>query len=59
MNIKQHEPLRVPDRWKDQERSFVLQIDRILDNIYAILGTLEEKVKALEEAAEENVEEEE
>lgn len=46
----QHEPLRVPDGWKDQDRSLILQLDRILDNIYALIGRLEEKVKELEES---------
>ena len=47
---RQHEPLRVPDGWKDQDRSLILQLDRILDEIYALLGRLEEKVKELEES---------
>ena len=47
---RQHEPLRVPEGWRDQERSLVMQIDRIVDEIYALLGRLEEKVKELEES---------
>lgn len=51
---RQHEPLRVPSHWKDQDRSFVLQLDRILDDIYAIIGRLEEKIRELSEDEEES-----
>jgi gamma-glutamyl:cysteine ligase YbdK (ATP-grasp superfamily) len=32
--IEQHEPLRVPAGWKDQDRGLVVQLERILDDIY-------------------------
>lgn len=32
--IKQHEPLRVPDGWGQQERRFVLQLEDLFDDIY-------------------------
>ena len=38
LNILQHEPLRVPAGWKDQDRALVIQIDRILDDVYKRLG---------------------
>ena len=38
--IKQHEPLRVPQGWKDQDRALVIQIEHILDDIYKRFGQL-------------------
>jgi hypothetical protein len=32
---RQHEPLRIPENWVRQDRSFVIQLERILDDIYA------------------------
>ena len=29
-----HEPLRVPAGWKDQDRALIIQLERILDDIY-------------------------
>lgn len=53
---RQREPLRVPEGWSGQNRSFVVQLERVLDDIYAQLGRirdesakLEERVAALEE----------
>lgn len=46
--VRQHEPLRVPEHWKGQDRSFVIQINRLLDEIYAQLGTLEKKIADLQ-----------
>ena len=47
--IRQHEPLRVPERWAGQERSLVIQLEMLLDEIYAKLANLENRIKALEE----------
>lgn len=47
--IRQHEPLRVPDGWKEQDRTFVIQLERLIDEIYVLLSKLDERVKALEE----------
>jgi hypothetical protein len=47
--VKQHEPLRVPVRWTEQERSLVIQLNRILDEVYAMIGTLEQKIKELQQ----------
>jgi len=33
-NIPQHEPLRVPQGWEGQNRAFVIQLERILNDIY-------------------------
>lgn len=46
---RQHEPLRVPQRWTDQERTFVIQLERLLDEIYAALGRIEKKIAEMEE----------
>lgn len=51
--IRQHEPLRVPDGWNGQSRMLVIQIERILNDIYIQLGNMDKRIKALEEAAEE------
>jgi len=32
--VRQHEPLRIPERWTGQDRSFVVQLERLLDDIY-------------------------
>ena len=34
MKIEQHEALRTPAGWRDQERAFVLQLDRVFTDIY-------------------------
>lgn len=47
---KQHEALRVPERWREQERSFVMQLDRILDEIYAMFGNVDKRLKELEKS---------
>ena len=54
--IRQHQPLRVPERWTGQERMFVIQIERLLDEIYMMLGDLDKRVKALETSGEEEEE---
>ena len=46
---KQHEPLRIPERWQGQDRMLVVQIDRILDEIYNMLGNLEKRIAELEQ----------
>jgi len=32
--IPQHEPLRVPTGWNSESRAFVIQLERIHDDIY-------------------------
>lgn len=34
-----HEPLRVPQGWREQERAFVIQLERILTDIYQRFGS--------------------
>ena len=55
---KQHEALRVPERWREQERSFVMQLDRILDEIYAMLGNVDKRLKEIEKSQSDQEEEE-
>lgn len=45
---RQHEPLRVPDRWHGQDRTLVVQLERMLDEIYRELGKIRELSEALE-----------
>lgn len=46
--VRQHEPLRVPDKWRTSDRMFVIQLNRLLDEIYAQLGMLEKKISDLQ-----------
>ena len=41
--IPQHEPLRVPQRWGPEERAFVMQLERIIIDIYKHFLPLESK----------------
>ena len=47
--VRQREPLRIPVRWTDQERAFVIQLERILDELYGILSKLDERIRTLED----------
>ena len=48
--VKQREPLRVPQHWNAEDRSFVIQLNSQLDEIYNKIGKLEQRVKTLEES---------
>lgn len=50
--VRQHEPLRVPERWSGQDRALVIQLERILDDIYAKLGNIDKEIKKLKEEEE-------
>lgn len=50
MRVK-HEPLRVPENWKGQDRALVIQLDRLMDDIYNRLGKLMETQTELRTAA--------
>lgn len=39
--IRQHEVLRVPQGWTEQDKAFVIQLSRIFDDIYKQYGRLE------------------
>ena len=45
--IPQHEPLRTPERWGAQERSLVIQLERVIDDIYRNLALLKRDVDSL------------
>ena len=50
MNSKdQHQPLRIPQNWDQQERMLIVQLEHLLNEIYRKLGDLDRRVKALEE----------
>ena len=39
--MKQHETLRVPQGWVGQDKTLVIQLERILTDLYNLLGTNE------------------
>ena len=41
MSIRQHEALRVPQGWNGQDRAFVIQLERVLTDIYRLFGDSE------------------
>jgi hypothetical protein len=45
--IPQHEPLRTPEKWSGQERSLVIQLERVIDDIYRNLALLKREVDDL------------
>lgn len=49
MKLK-HEPLRVPEKWQGQDRMFVIQLERQLEDIYNRLGKIMEAETELKEA---------
>ena len=48
--VRQHEPLRVPQGWTDQARALAMQIERVFDKIFSLLGKHREDIKALNDA---------
>lgn len=46
--IKQHEPVRVPAGWSGQGKDLIIQLNRILDDIYRQLGLIEQRLNQLE-----------
>ena len=45
----QHQPLRPPVGWKEQDRALVIQIDRLFDDVYRMIGQIREQIKELQE----------
>ena len=39
--IQQHVPIRAPRKWTDEEKQFVIQLDRLMDDVYRHFGYLE------------------
>lgn len=44
MKIRQHEPLRVPQGWNGQDKSFVIQLERVLTDLYRLVGIAESEM---------------
>lgn len=40
--VRQHQPLRVPNGWKDQDRAFVIQLERLFEELYSLTSRLED-----------------
>ena len=43
--LKQHEQLRVPNGWKEQDKALIIQLERIFDDIYSKLGPTADKIQ--------------
>jgi len=41
--IRQHQPLRVPNGWTGQDRALVIQLEQLLNQIYAIMDQIDGK----------------
>lgn len=39
---RQHQPIRVPNGWKDQDRALVIQLERLFDELYALTSNHED-----------------
>lgn len=42
MKMRQHQPLRVPNGWKEQDRALVIQLERLFDELYSLTSRLED-----------------
>lgn len=42
MKSRQHQPLRVPENWRGQDRALVIQLERLLDELYSLTSRLED-----------------
>ena len=42
MKTRQHQPLRVPNGWTDQDRALVIQLERLFDELYSLTSRLED-----------------
>ena len=47
--IPQHEPLRKPNGWDQQEGMLIMQLENLFNDIYRQLGLLKEKTENLDE----------
>ena len=45
----QHESLRVPNGWNAEDKSLIIQLESILDDIYWRIGTLRDAMKKMQE----------
>ena len=46
--IRQHEPLRVPQGWNGQDRALVIQLERILTDLYRLNGEVKDIIEQLD-----------
>jgi len=54
--VRGREPLRIPQGWKDQDRALIIQLERILDDIYRRFDKSDiEALQARMTAAEEDI----
>ena len=49
IQLIQHQPLRVPKAFDNQERAFVMQLENLLDDIYRRFSIYDKKIKDLTE----------
>ena len=56
---RQHQPLRVPNGWTDQEKAFVIQIERLLEEIYVLIDRDHEEINEIKSALASMADEEE
>lgn len=47
------EKLRIPEHWKTQDRQFVIQLERVLDDVYSQIKSIDKRLAALEQQANE------
>ena len=46
--MRKHEPLRVPEKWQGQDRQFVIQLERLMDDLYNRLGRANDTIAEME-----------
>ena len=47
-NIPQHQPLRRPANWTGQEASLIVQLESLMNDLYRLIGLLQEKADKLD-----------
>jgi hypothetical protein len=56
-NYSAHVPVRVPSNWAGEARGMVIQLNDMLDDIYAKINKLRQDVEELKQEDEEDVNE--
>ena len=49
----QRQPLRTPQGWDANDAAFVMQLERILDDVYKYIAALKDRIEKLERRIEE------
>jgi hypothetical protein len=57
--MKQHTPLRKPVGWTGQNASLVMQIDRLFEDVYRLIGNIEKELEEIKEQINESSEDSE